>query len=211
MLISGMSWFINRHHCKTCSLRQSFKASGVCYIWIPVPVQQCWSHPSDFKWWPWSSEVSRGRVPHGHHLSRHWLLPCSFTWRLSDVPGKHKLFQGDALPGPQHLALSLVDAGWPSWVLLQMIRLWSQWWILSVFFHKVIQSKRNTFNTATKVRKPYSLCPSHWGLSSEQNMVGLTPKFTSLLLEFAVAKHPHQHRNSRGTLLQFSFIPIRCF
>ena len=34
-----------------------------------------------------------------------------FTWRLSEVPAKHKLFQGDALPGPQQLALSLVDVG----------------------------------------------------------------------------------------------------
>lgn len=79
-------------------------------------------------------------------------------------------------------------------------------------FHKVNQSKQSSFNNENKVRKSHGHCPSQQGLSLVQNVVvGLTSKFTYVILEFAVAKHLHQHRDSRGALLGFPFIPVCCF
>jgi len=49
-----------------------------------------------------------------------------------------------------------------------------------MIFHKANKSKQSAFNTAGKIQKLCSRCPSHRGLSSEQSVIGLIPKFTSL-------------------------------
>lgn len=74
-----------------------------------------------------------------------------------------------------------------------------------------MSAKVNSVHLTLQVKyKSQSLSPPP-SLSSEQSVRFNPQVYLSTLLEFAIAKHPLQSRQSGDTLLEVLFIPIHCF